>query len=133
MFVTIIVRPHRSTTYIGAACYYRPSSVVCLSVTVGPAKMAEPIEMPFELRTLVGPRNHVIDGGPVLLWEGAILRGEGSSIVKYRDTLQSSLQRWLNRLRCPLGCGLRWAQSRVRWTPDPPWEGVILRGKGTAR
>jgi len=26
------------------------------------AKMAEPIEMPFELWTLVGPRKHVLDG-----------------------------------------------------------------------
>jgi len=36
------------------------------SVTVvRPAKMAEVIEMPFWLRTLVGPRNHVLDGGRV--------------------------------------------------------------------
>jgi len=38
---------------------------VCLSVTlVSPAKTAEPIEMPFGLRTWVGPGNHVLDGGP---------------------------------------------------------------------
>jgi len=30
---------------------------------VGPAKTAEPIEIPFGLWTL-GPRNHVLDGGP---------------------------------------------------------------------
>jgi len=30
---------------------------------VNPAKMAEPIEMPFWLWTVVGPRNHVLDGG----------------------------------------------------------------------
>jgi len=36
---------------------------VCLSVTlVSPAKTAEPIEMPFGLRTWVGPRDHVLDG-----------------------------------------------------------------------
>jgi len=35
---------------------------VSLSVTlVSPAKMGEPIEMPFGLRTLVGPGNHVTD------------------------------------------------------------------------
>ena len=28
------------------------------------AKMAEPIEMPFGLRTWVGPENHVLDGCP---------------------------------------------------------------------
>jgi len=38
---------------------------VCLPVTpVSPAKVAEPIEMPFGLRTRVGPGNHVLDGGP---------------------------------------------------------------------
>jgi len=48
--------------------------------------MAAPIEMPFGLRTLVGPRNHILDGGPDPPWEWAILRGEGRPIVKYRDT-----------------------------------------------
>jgi len=33
-------------------------------VDVSPAKMAEPIEMPFGLWTRVGPRNHVLDGDP---------------------------------------------------------------------
>ena len=41
---------------------------VRLSVTlVSPVKTAEPIEMPFGLRTQVGPENHVLDvldGGP---------------------------------------------------------------------
>ena len=38
---------------------------VCRSVTlVSPAKMAALIELPFGLRTWVGPRNHVLDGGP---------------------------------------------------------------------
>jgi len=42
-------------------------SVLCLSVglsvtIVNPAKTAEPIEIPFGLCTLVGPRNHVING-----------------------------------------------------------------------
>jgi len=35
---------------------------VCRSVTVvSPAKTTEP--MPFELRTRLGPRNHILDGG----------------------------------------------------------------------
>jgi len=38
---------------------------VCRCVTlVSPAKTAAPIEMPFGLRTRVGPENHVLDGGP---------------------------------------------------------------------
>jgi len=41
---------------------------VCLSVglsvtLVSPAKTVEPIDMPFGLRTWVGPRDHVLDGG----------------------------------------------------------------------
>jgi len=42
--------------------------MVCLSVgrsvtIVNRAKTAKPIEMPFGLWTLVGPRKHVLDGG----------------------------------------------------------------------
>ena len=33
-------------------------------------KPAEPIEMPFELRTRVGPRNHVLDGSTSLHEKG---------------------------------------------------------------
>ena len=61
----LIFRPHRSTTYVDVAYSYRPSSVVCRSVTlVSPAKTAAPIELPFGLRTWVSPGNHVLDGGP---------------------------------------------------------------------
>ena len=65
----IIIRPHRSTTYVDAAYSYRPSSAVCRSVCrsvtlVSPAKTAAPIELPFGLRTWVGPGNHVLDGDP---------------------------------------------------------------------
>jgi len=36
----------------------------CRSVTLlSPAKTADPIEMPFGLKTLVGSGNHVIDWG----------------------------------------------------------------------
>jgi len=57
---------------------------VSLSVTLlSPVKMAEPIEMPFGLRTWVGPGNHVLNGSPDLPWEGAILReGKGRPTVK---------------------------------------------------
>jgi len=51
-------------------------------ILVSPAKTAAPIEMPFGLGTRVDPRNHVLDGGPDLPWEGAILRGEGSPHCK---------------------------------------------------
>jgi len=50
----IIIRPHRSATYVDATYCYRPSSVVCRSVCrsvtlVSPAKTAAPIEMPSGL------------------------------------------------------------------------------------
>jgi len=67
-----LFRPHRRTTYVDAAYCYRSSSVVCRSVClsvclsigrpvtlVNSAKTAEPIKMPFGLRTLVDPGNHV--------------------------------------------------------------------------
>jgi len=74
---------------------YRPSSVVCrsvgLSVTlVSPAKTAAPIELPFGLRTWVGPGNHVLDGDPDPHGKGQFLGENGRPIVKYRDTLRSS-------------------------------------------
>jgi len=48
------------TAYIDVTYSYRPSSVVCRSVTLmSAAKKAEPIEMPFGLWAWMGPRNHV--------------------------------------------------------------------------
>ena len=83
-----IFRPHHSTTYVDTADSYRPSSVVCLS----------PIELPFGLRTWVDPGNHVLDGGPdPPMGRGKFLGENGSPIVKYRDSLRSSVQRRLNR------------------------------------
>ena len=78
---------------------------------VGPAKTPEPIDMQFGLRTWMGPGNHVLDESPVPPWEGKIFRGKGRRIVKCRDTLRSSVQKRLNRLRCRLGCGLGWAKA----------------------
>ena len=54
---------------------------VGLSVTlVSLAKTAEPIEMPFGLRTLVGPGNNVLDGAPDM-GSGNFL-GKGASHCK---------------------------------------------------
>ena len=75
--------------YVDAAYCYRPTSMVCwcLSLTVvSPAKMAEPIEVLFGMRTWVGPRNHVLDGGSDLpMGKGNF--GWRRLIVKYRDRL----------------------------------------------
>jgi len=82
-------RPHRSTTYVDVAYCYRLCSVVCWSVTlVSSAKTAAPIELPFGLRTWVGPGNHVLDGGPdPTMGRGKFLGENGRPVVKYRDTL----------------------------------------------
>ena len=40
------------------------ASVGLFVILVSPAKKAEPIEMPFGLRTHVGPRKHVLDRSP---------------------------------------------------------------------
>jgi len=89
--------------------------VVGLSVTlVSHAKTATPIEMPFGLRTRVGPGNHVLDGGQdPPMGRGNFEGGKGHPIVKYRETLRSSLQKQPNRLRWRLGCGLGWAVGIV--------------------
>jgi len=72
---------------------------VGLSVTlVSPAKTAALIELSFGLRTWVGPGNHVLDRSPDPPMGRCKFLGEnGRPIVKYRDTLRSSVQRRLNR------------------------------------
>jgi len=70
--------------------------------------MAEAIEMFFALRTRVGPRNHVLHGDPHPHEKGNF-KGEGSPTVQYRDTLQSSVQKRLNRSITEL-----WAQIGPR-------------------
>ena len=44
---------------------------------VSAAKAAESIEMPFGLRTRVGPRNRVLDGVPDAAMEWVMLMGKG--------------------------------------------------------
>ena len=64
---SIIIRPHRSTTYVDAACCYRPSSVVCLSV----CHTSEPCRNSCTDRDAVwvedsgGPKKPCIRWGPV--------------------------------------------------------------------
>jgi len=54
-----------------------------MSVTiVSPAKMAEPIEMLFGLRTRVGPGNHMLDGVKIPPMGRGNFWGEGASHCK---------------------------------------------------
>jgi len=61
--------------------------------------------MPFGLRTLVGLGNYVLDGSPYPPQEGAIFRGGGMgrSIVEYRDTLRTSVQKTAKPIEMPFG------------------------------
>jgi len=86
------------------------SAVIC-------AKTAEPIEVTFPLWARMGPRNHVLDGGPDSPWEGAIL-GIGASIVKYRDFLSRAVQKRLTRSIFRLCRGLQWAEGGVNLPDD---------------
>ena len=61
------------------------------------ARTDAPIEMPFGLRTQMGPGNHVLHGGPDPLIDRGNFEGEkGRPNIKYRDTLWSSVQNHLN-------------------------------------
>ena len=63
-------------------------SVGLFVTLVSPAKTAELIEMPFGLRTRVGPGNHVLHGVQIPPWEGAILRGGNERpVVMYSDSV----------------------------------------------
>ena len=82
--------PHCSTKYVDAAYCYRPSSVVCLSVGLSVCHGSEPWKNSGTDPDVVwveeagGPRETCIRWRSRSPWEGAILRGEGSPIVKYR-------------------------------------------------
>jgi len=52
-----------------------PWSVCVLLTIVNHAKTSEPIEVPFEVQTWVGPRNHVLGEGPDPTGERAIFLG----------------------------------------------------------
>jgi len=100
----VIIRPHRSSTYVDVAYCYRPSSVVCRSVTVViPVKMAEPIEMLFGLWARVGPRNHVLDGGPDPPWERAIFRGIGGPLLSIGTFRSQLCKKTAEPIKIPIG------------------------------
>jgi len=73
-----------------------------------------------------------IKWGPDAIMGRSNFEGNRQTIVKYRDTPRSSVQRRLNWSRCRLGCGLVWAESIMCYMgdPDPPWEGTILVDRG---
>jgi len=87
-WLILIVRPHRNSTYVGAAYCYRPSSVVCPSVclSVGLSRSSatqKPLNGGRDAVWAVnssGSRNHVLDWDPNHPSERAILRGRGGPL-----------------------------------------------------
>jgi len=74
----------------------------------------------------------LLDGGPDgPMGSGHFERGTGRPIVKYRDTLQSSMQKWLNRSRFRLVEGSGCPENHVSgsWGLDPSMGRGILLGK----
>ena len=108
------IRPHRSTTHVDTAYCYRPSSVVCLSVyhTSEPCKNSLADRDAVWVEDLGGPKELCITWGSRSPYgKGQFFWGKGHPIVKYRETVQSSVQKQLNRLKCHLDCGPRWAEG----------------------
>jgi len=98
---------HHSTTYMCPIVADGVSWSVGQSVCHDrkPCRTGEPFQMPFGLWTVVGARNHVLDGCPdPHMWRGQFWRGKGQPIVKYRDLLLWAVQKWLNRSICCFWC-----------------------------
>jgi len=92
---------------------------------VSPAKTAEEIEMPFGLRTWMGPGNHVLDRGPdPPIRPGKFEGGKGRSIVKYRD--YSRLCKTAEPSKMPFWLWARMSpRNRAKCGSRVPVEGVI--------
>jgi len=104
---------------------------VCRSVTLmSPAKTAEPIEMPFGLRTRVDPWNHVLDRVQIPAWEGTILGERGAHCKVYGHSGVNCAKR-LNRSICRLvvdSGGPKKVQVHSYspgWANVPSWEGTL--------
>jgi len=69
----LITKPHRGHRCGLLLLVFRSLYVCPLDITTCCANTAEPIEVPFGVWSRVGPRNHVLGGGPDPPGEGAIL------------------------------------------------------------
>ena len=104
-FPRLLFRPHYSTGRhrAGPIVTDRVAWSVCRSVchTSEPCKNGWTDRDAFGLRTLLAPRNHVFGGVHIPMGTDNFRR-KVRPIVKYRDTLRSSVQKPLNRWRCCL-------------------------------
>jgi len=98
MFSILYFRLHRSTTYVDAAYSYRPSSGLSVCHTSEPYKNSFTDRAAVWVEDLGGPGEPRITWGPdPPIGRGKFWGKNGCPIVKYRDTLRSSVQRRLNR------------------------------------
>jgi len=66
--------------------------LVCTSVTImSPAEMDEPIEMPFGMWTLVGPRNHELDGGAYWLRRCGLMSNYFDHLLYISDNISKTV------------------------------------------
>jgi len=103
-FVTV-VRPRNSTTYVDAAYFYTPNTVVSLSVchTSDPCKNSWTDPGAVWVEDLGGRKESCVRWGSRSSHEKGNFEGEGASQCKVWDTLWSSVQKRLNQSRCCLG------------------------------
>jgi len=134
MFV-FIIRPHRSTTYVDAACCYRQSSVVCWSVchSSEPCKMAEPVDKLFALRTWIGPRNHVLGVDLVLHGKGQFL-GKGRPLWSIWTVCRELCKNgWTDRDAVWVMDSGGPKEMCIRWGSRSPCEGAVFLGERTCQ
>ena len=74
--------------------------------------MAEPIKMPFGLRTRVGPGNHVLDGVQITPHKGGIFKGNDMPGHSWWHSAVSCAK-IAELIEMPFGCRLRWAQATM--------------------
>jgi len=112
-----------------------PSSVVCQSVFMSLCQcvtLVSPPENGWNDQVAIcvpdsgGPNEPCITWGPDANMGRAIFRGNRQTIVNYRDTPRSSVQRWLNRSRCRFWILGSHGPKASRVT----WEFQIPHGKG---
>ena len=75
----------------------------------------------------MGPREPCIRWGPGPPWEGAILRGKGRPIVKYKDTAVIC-SKTAEVIEMPFGLSARigLGNHALDEGPDPPWIGELV-------
>ena len=88
--------------------------------------MAAPIEMPFWLRTRVGPGNRVLDGVQTCPWEEAIFLEKGVSRCKVHG--HSAVHKTAEPIEMPFGLWVRIGRRNHVLDGGPP----LLREVATA-